>query len=96
LETIRKSNEVFEKSIGLGFGKRAAGSSAAVRKIKKWILWRGRPPPKQKRSRKRKSSQISGSTGHSRSYGPHWRERKREREGMRKRKKIADDEENLN
>jgi hypothetical protein len=35
LETMRNSNEVFGKSIGLGFGKRAAGSPVAVRKMKK-------------------------------------------------------------
>jgi hypothetical protein len=50
LETMRNSsNEVFRKSIGLGFGKRAAGLPVVVRKIKKWTLWRGRPPPKRKK-----------------------------------------------
>jgi hypothetical protein len=49
LETMRNSNEVFGKSIGQGFGKRAAGSPVAVRKIENWTLWRGRPPPKRKK-----------------------------------------------
>jgi hypothetical protein len=46
---MRKSNQVIGKFIGLGFGKRAAGSPVAVRKVEKWILWRGQPPPKGKK-----------------------------------------------
>jgi hypothetical protein len=49
LKTMRNSNEIFWKSIGLGFGKRAAGSPVALQRIKKWTLWRGRPPPKRKK-----------------------------------------------
>jgi hypothetical protein len=50
LETMRNSsNDVFGKTNGLGFGKRAAGSPIALRKIEKWTLWRGRPPPKRKK-----------------------------------------------
>jgi hypothetical protein len=49
LETTRNSNEVLGKSIGLGFGKRAAGSLVALRKIEKWTSWGGRPHPKRKK-----------------------------------------------
>jgi hypothetical protein len=49
LETTRNSNEVFGKSIGLWFGKRAAGSPVAVRKLENWTLWRGRPFSKRKK-----------------------------------------------
>jgi hypothetical protein len=50
LETMRNSsNEVFGKTNGLGFGKRAAGSPVALRKFQNWASWRGRPPPKRKK-----------------------------------------------
>jgi hypothetical protein len=46
--------------------------------IKKWILWRDRPPPKQKKKERKKEkgckqnkSRIYGSIGHSRIYSPH-------------------------
>jgi hypothetical protein len=42
------SNDVFGKTNGPGFGKREAGSPVALRKIDKWTLWKGRPPPKRK------------------------------------------------
>jgi hypothetical protein len=45
LERMGNSNEVFRKTIGLEFGKRAAGSSVALQNIKYWTLWKGRPPP---------------------------------------------------
>jgi hypothetical protein len=48
LETMSR-NDVFRKTNGLGFGERAAGSPVALRKIEKWTLWRGRPPPKRKK-----------------------------------------------
>jgi hypothetical protein len=29
--------------------KRATGMSSALRKMRNWTLWRGRPPPKHKK-----------------------------------------------
>jgi hypothetical protein len=46
---MRNSNEVFGKTIGLGFGKDAVGSPVELQKIKNWTVWRGRPPLKQKK-----------------------------------------------
>jgi hypothetical protein len=31
--------------------KQVVGTSSGLRKIRKWILWRGRPPPKRKKKR---------------------------------------------
>jgi hypothetical protein len=51
LETMRNSsNDVFRKNNRPGFGKRAARSPVALRKIEKWTLWRGRPPLKRKKA----------------------------------------------
>jgi hypothetical protein len=36
-----------EKRIGLELGKRAHGSSVALRNIKNWMLWKNRPLPKR-------------------------------------------------
>jgi hypothetical protein len=44
------ANEIFGKSIGLEFVKRANGMSNRLRKVKDWVLWRGRPPPKRLKS----------------------------------------------
>jgi hypothetical protein len=43
LEIMGNNNEVFGRTIGLEFGKRAARSSVASRKIKNWTLWKGGP-----------------------------------------------------
>jgi hypothetical protein len=42
-----KGNEVFGKTTGLEFGRREAGSSVALRKLKNGTLWKVRPPPKR-------------------------------------------------
>jgi hypothetical protein len=50
LKTIRNSgNKVFRRTMRLGIAKRIAGSPVAVQKIKKWTLWKGRPPPIRKK-----------------------------------------------
>jgi hypothetical protein len=42
----------YRKTINsMKIAKGKAGSYAALRKIKDWTLWRGRPPPKQKKKR---------------------------------------------
>jgi hypothetical protein len=59
LVTMRSSsNDVFGKTNGPGFGKRAAGSPVALRKIEKWTLWRGRPPPKRKKEQEAEEEPV--------------------------------------
>jgi hypothetical protein len=41
--------EDFKKTLELDFMKRACGMSSGIQKIKKWTLWRGKPPLKQKK-----------------------------------------------
>jgi hypothetical protein len=50
LKSMGNSIEVFGKTIGLQFGKLADGSSVVLRKMRNWTLWRGRQPPKRKKS----------------------------------------------
>jgi hypothetical protein len=44
--------EALKKTLELEFVKRACGMSSGFRKIWKWTLWKGRPPPKRKRKKK--------------------------------------------
>jgi hypothetical protein len=41
--------EALKKTLDLEFVKRARGMSSGLWKIRKWTLWRGRPPPKRKK-----------------------------------------------
>jgi hypothetical protein len=50
LRSERTSGGIFGKTFGLEVAKRAARSSVMMRKITDWTLWRGRPPPKRKKS----------------------------------------------
>jgi hypothetical protein len=47
LESKGNFDTTFRKTTRLGIAKRIAGSPVALQRIKKWTLWRGRPPPKQ-------------------------------------------------
>jgi hypothetical protein len=40
---------IYRKAIRLEIVKRALGISSVFRKTRKWILWRGRPPPERKK-----------------------------------------------
>jgi hypothetical protein len=52
LESERTTSEFDRKAFELEFVKRANGMSNGLKKLKKWALWRGRPPLKRrKRSR---------------------------------------------
>jgi hypothetical protein len=50
LKSMGNSIQVFGKTIERQFGKLADGSSVVLRNINNWTLWRGRPPPKRKKS----------------------------------------------
>jgi hypothetical protein len=50
LRSERTSGRIFKKTIVLEIVKRIAGSSSRLRKVRGWTLWRGRPPPKWKKS----------------------------------------------
>jgi hypothetical protein len=58
LETMRNGIELLGKSIGLGFGKRAAGSLVALRKIENRTLWRGRSPLKRKKEQEAEEEPV--------------------------------------
>jgi hypothetical protein len=47
--TTRIGKEVFKRTTRLGIAKRSEGSPVALRMIKKWTQWRGRPPLKRKK-----------------------------------------------
>jgi hypothetical protein len=49
LESTGNLDTTFRKTTRLGIAKRIAGSVVALQRIKKWTLWRGRPPPKRKK-----------------------------------------------
>jgi hypothetical protein len=49
LRSKREFNKTLRKTLGLDFVKETAGMSSRLRKVKNWILWRGRPPPKRKK-----------------------------------------------
>jgi hypothetical protein len=53
-QQLRLGNEkttsmIYRKAIRLEIVKRTLRISSVVRKIRKWTLWRGRPPPKRKK-----------------------------------------------
>jgi hypothetical protein len=48
LKSERTTSEFDRKAFGLEFVKQANGMSNGLRKLRKWALWRGRPPPKRK------------------------------------------------
>jgi hypothetical protein len=71
LETTRNTgSEAFRKTTRLGIVKRIAGSPVAVRIIKKWTLWRCRPPPKRKKQHWRKKSRVWGAPATLRASAP--------------------------
>jgi hypothetical protein len=47
-----KSNKVFRKTIRLELGNRTARSTVGLQRIKDWTLWKGQPPPKQKKKQR--------------------------------------------
>jgi hypothetical protein len=49
LESTGNLDTTFRKTTRLGIAKRVAGSPIALQMIKKWTLWRVRPPPKRKK-----------------------------------------------
>jgi hypothetical protein len=49
LKGMSKYNDIYWRATGLKFVKRANGMSGELQKVRKWILWRGRPPPKRKK-----------------------------------------------
>jgi hypothetical protein len=49
LECIGKCSEIFWKTFRLDILKRANEISSRLQKVRKWTLWRGRLPPKQKK-----------------------------------------------
>jgi hypothetical protein len=49
LESMVNLDMTFRKTMRLGITKQIAGSHVALQRIKKWTLWRGRPPSKQKK-----------------------------------------------
>jgi hypothetical protein len=49
LEIEKTSDRIDRKAFGLEFVKRAPGMSSGLWKMRKWTLWRGRPPPKRKK-----------------------------------------------
>jgi hypothetical protein len=50
LKIDRTSEEFDRKAFGLELVKRATGMSSRLRKMRNWILWRDRPPPKHKKN----------------------------------------------
>jgi hypothetical protein len=46
---VRKTRWVYRTTIGMKMVKQVVGTSRRLRKIRKWVLWRGRPPPKRKK-----------------------------------------------
>jgi hypothetical protein len=53
-EQLRFGNErttswVCRTTIGMKMAKQVVGTSSGLRRIRKWVLWRGRPPPKRKK-----------------------------------------------
>jgi hypothetical protein len=46
---VRKNRWVYRATIGTKMVKQVVGTSRRLRKIRKWVLWRGRPPPKRKK-----------------------------------------------
>jgi hypothetical protein len=49
LKGMNKYNDIYWRTTGLKFVKRANGTSSGLQKGRKWILCRGRPPPKRKK-----------------------------------------------
>jgi hypothetical protein len=54
----RINKEVFERTTRLEIAKRSAGSPVALRMIKKWTQWRGRPPPKRKKEQEAEEEPV--------------------------------------
>jgi hypothetical protein len=50
LRTKREFNKALRKTLGLEIMKREVGISSDLREMRNWTLWRGRPPPKQKKN----------------------------------------------
>jgi hypothetical protein len=58
LESTGNLDTTFSKTTRLEIAKRIARSTAGMRKIKCWTLWRGRPSPKRKRKRRAEREPI--------------------------------------
>jgi hypothetical protein len=52
LESTGNLDTTFMKTTKLRIAKRIAGSPIGLQRIKKWTLWRGRPPPKHKKKQR--------------------------------------------
>jgi hypothetical protein len=50
LGSKREFNKIIRKTLVLEIMNRIARSSVRMQKIRDWTLWRGQPPPKQKKS----------------------------------------------
>jgi hypothetical protein len=48
LRSKREFTKTLRKILALEFRKRSVRSTVELRKIKNWMLWRSRPPPKKK------------------------------------------------
>jgi hypothetical protein len=45
----KEIQKTIRKTLGLEIGKRAVEIFNGLQKMKNWTLWRGQPPPKQKK-----------------------------------------------
>jgi hypothetical protein len=61
LKNEKTAGRIFEKTFRLQIAKREDGSSVGYLRIRNWILWRGRPPPKQKKGISRNTLQAQPS-----------------------------------
>jgi hypothetical protein len=50
LKSERTTSKIYRKTVGLEVVKRETEMSARLLKMRNWTLWRGRPPPKWKKS----------------------------------------------
>jgi hypothetical protein len=51
-------SEAFRKTTRLRIAKRSAESPVALQMMKKWALWRGRPPPKRKKEQEAEEEPV--------------------------------------
>jgi hypothetical protein len=55
LRKERTSGRILRRTVELEIEKRIVGSSSRLRKVSDWTLWRGRPLPKRKERRPKRS-----------------------------------------
>jgi hypothetical protein len=46
---VRKTRWVYRTTIGMNMVKQVVGTSSGLRRIRQWVLWMDRPPPKRKK-----------------------------------------------